>query len=97
MDSAYGKIWKIVLDTLSKTYSEVLMDLWFKRLELSFMDDKNVFLVIDESPELIDILNTNYAKKIEEAFSSALNLNLKVTIAQKGKYYQLYTGNQVSA
>ena len=87
MDSAYGKIWKIVLDTLSKTYSEVLMDLWFKRLELSFMDDKNVFLVIDESPELIDILNTNYAKKIEEAFSSALNLNLKVTIAQKGKYF----------
>ena len=87
MDSAYGKIWKIVLDNLSKTYSEVLMDLWFKRLELSFMDDKNVFLVIDESPELIDILNTNYAKKIEEAFSSALNLNLKVTIAQKGKYF----------
>ena len=62
MDSSYNKIWKIVLDSLSQIYSEVLMDLWLNRLELVSIDDKNAILVIDENEDLIDILNANYSQ-----------------------------------
>ena len=87
MDSSYNKIWKIVLDSLSQIYSEVLMDLWLNRLELVSIDDKNAILVIDENEDLIDILNANYSQKISEAFAKALSLNLNVKIYKKGKYF----------
>ena len=86
MDSPYSKIWKVVLDYLSKIYSEVLMDLWLNRLELVSLDDKNAFLVIDENQDLIDILNTNYSKQIADAFSNALSMNLNVKIFNRGHY-----------
>lgn len=87
MDSSYNKIWKIVLDSLSQVYSEVLMDLWLNRLELVSIDDKNAILVIDENEDLIDILNANYSQKISEAFAKSLSLNLNVKIYKKGKYF----------
>ena len=86
MDSSYSKIWKAVLDSLSKIYSEVLMDLWLNRLELVSLDDKNAILVIDENQDLIDILNTNYSKQIADAFAKALSMNINVKIYKKGHY-----------
>lgn len=78
MDS-YKDIWKIVLDNLSKEYSDVLMDLWFNKFVLVYMDEKKAFITTT-SEGFVSLLNKNYAPKIEEIFENVLHFNVKVKI-----------------
>lgn len=85
MNSSYKDIWNIILDSFSKKYSEEVMNLWFNRLELVYLDDRSAFLVIDDAG-FIDLLNKRYAGQIEQVFNDTLGFDVNVKIFDKNTF-----------
>lgn len=85
MNSPLKEVWAIILDSLSKKYSEEIMKLWFNHIELVYLDDKSAFLVIDE-PEFVDLLNKRYSDQISLSFKEKLDLDVSVKIFDKSSY-----------
>lgn len=85
MNSSYKDIWNIILDSFSKKYSEEVMNLWFNRLELVYLDDRSAFLVIDDAG-FIDLLNKRYASQIEQVFNDTLGFDVNVKIFDKNTF-----------
>ncbi len=81
--NSYNEIWELVLKELEKKYSESLMDLWFKNLELAYLDDKYAFIVANDDGFFVNLLNTRYAQPIEASFYEAMGFPVKVKIFSK--------------
>ena len=81
--NSYKEIWELVLKELGKRYSEYLIDLWFKNLELAYLDEKYAFLLAKDDGFFVDLLNTRYAQQIEASFEEAMGFPVKVKIFSK--------------
>ncbi|MBO4213179.1 MAG: chromosomal replication initiator protein DnaA [Clostridia bacterium] len=81
--NSYKEIWELVLKELGKRYSEYLIDLWFKNLELAYLDDTYAFLLAKDDGFFVDLLNTRYAQQIEASFEEAMGFPVKVKIFSK--------------
>ena len=79
MNSSYKEIWNIILDSLSKKYSEDIMNLWFNRFELVHLDENSAFIVTDDAG-FVDLLNKRYAGQISGVFKDVLGFDVEVKI-----------------
>lgn len=77
--NSYKEIWELMLRELGKKYSEALMDLWFRKFELVHFDDKYAFIVTNDGG-FVDLLNTKYARQIEESFKEVMGFDVTVKI-----------------
>lgn len=82
MNSSYKEIWNIILDSLSKKYSEDIMNLWFNNFELVHLDESSAFIVTDEAG-FVDLLNKRYAGQISSVFKDVLGFDVDVKIFYK--------------
>ncbi|MCQ2771573.1 MAG: hypothetical protein MJ236_07270 [Clostridia bacterium] len=95
------ELWDLVLKELEegKKFSKNLIDVWFKKLELVYLDDKYAF-VLTEDNGFVNLLNTKYAEPISEAFKEVMNLDIttkifyKVGFSVEGALESLYNSNK---
>ena len=83
--NSYKEIWDLVLRELEKKYSESLMDLWFRNLELVHLDDKYAFILSNDENFFVNLLNTKYAPHIKNAFEE-LGFDVEVKIFSRKDY-----------
>ena len=76
----YRDIWELVLVELEKKYSEPLMDLWFRNLELVHIDDKYAFILTGDESYIVNLLNSKYAETIAQALKEVTGFLVKVKI-----------------
>ncbi|MBQ0124837.1 MAG: chromosomal replication initiator protein DnaA, partial [Clostridiales bacterium] len=56
---------------LCKKYSEGLVDIWFRKLELAHLDDKYAFVLTDDEG-FVDLLNNKYVDSISAAINEVM-------------------------
>lgn len=83
--NSYKEIWDLVLRELEKKYSESLMDLWFRNLELVHLDDKYGFILSNDESFFVNLLNTKYAPQIKKALDE-IGFNVEVRIFPRKEF-----------
>lgn len=78
---ALEEIWQAVIDTIQKNnnYSDSLMNLWFREIDISFLGQDTAVIVNQKSFKR-DILKSKYKKEIEKAFEEILGYPITVEI-----------------
>jgi len=82
----YVEIWSIVKKALEEKYSEEIMNLWFNKLKLVYLDDKYAFFTVSSADYLISILNSKYSEVLENIFSEKIGLDVRVRVYKTETY-----------
>jgi chromosomal replication initiator protein len=82
----YAESWLIVKKSLEEKYSQEIMNLWFNKLRLVYLDDKYAFFTVSSADYLISILNSKYTSVIEEIFSEKIGLDIKAKVYKTETY-----------
>lgn len=73
------KIWKLVLESIGTEYSDTAMDLWFKPLRLTYLDDKSAIMVTPSSL-FCGIIAEKFAPSIAAHFKSVIGYDVEINI-----------------
>ena len=82
MQAHYEDLWRLVLDELAKLLSKSLVELWFSRMTLYSVSDKDVVLICDEAFKY-KVITNKYLDTLCEAFEKVLGFAVEVIIVNR--------------
>ena len=72
-------IWKLVLESIATEYSDTAMDLWFKPLRLTYLDNKSAILTTPSSL-FCGIITEKFAPSIAVHFKNVIGYDVEINV-----------------
>ena len=77
------QIWETVLETLSGRYSDIVMKLWFKKMNLTHLDENNAYISVDNEHKL-KIIENKYKEELKILLEETLGFPVGVSFYVEG-------------
>ncbi|MBP3387059.1 MAG: chromosomal replication initiator protein DnaA [Clostridia bacterium] len=77
------QIWETVLDTLSDRYSDIVMKLWFRKMNLTHLDENNAYISVDNEHKL-KIIENKYKDELKTLLEECLGFPVGISFYVEG-------------
>lgn len=77
------QIWNAVLDNLSERYSSIVMDLWFKKMNLTHLDENNAYISVDNEYKM-KIIENKYKEELKVLLEECLGFPINISFYVEG-------------
>lgn len=77
------QVWMAVLDILQTRYTDIVMDLWFRKMELTHLDENNAYISVDNEFKL-SIVQKKYGDELKQLIEECLGFPINISLYVAG-------------